>query len=276
MEPIKIGIFGGSGLYKLFKEKEDYGGSAYVGSQFGQTSGPMNVGSIANKKVAFMTRHGVNHKFPPHKVPYKANMHVFRKAGVERVIGPCASGSLQPEVKPGDFVICDQFVDLTQGRDDTYFHGPEVAHVSAADPYCPEMRKVAIEACEKLGIPHHPEGTVVVINGPRFSTRAESQWFSSMGWRVINMTQYPEAILARELEMCYLNISLITDYDVGLKGRDDIKPVSTGEVIKTFAQNNEKVKKLIFEIVKNLPENRGCSCGKGMEGARISGPESEG
>jgi len=142
-------------------------------------------------------------------------------------------------------------------------------HISAADPYCPEMRPLAIKAGRSLGITVHETGTVVVIQGPRFSTRAESQWFTRMGWEVINMTQYPEAILARELEICYLNVSLITDYDVGLEGQSDIQPVTVDEVIRVFNENNDRVKTLIHELIPQIPHERGCSCGSALQGAII-------
>ena len=174
-----------------------------------------------------MPRHGEKHAFPPHKIPYRANLWAFKEIGVKQIIAPCASGSLTPQIKPGDFVICDQFVDRTWGRNDTFFDGPQVMHPPRADPYCPSLRKIAIKACEALKIPHHNEGTIVVIQGPRFSTRAESKWFQSQGWQVVNMTAYPEIVLARELRICYINIALITDYDTGLEGYQDIKPVTT-------------------------------------------------
>jgi len=265
MDKIRIGIFGGSGFYSLFEKPENKA----TATPHGPLSAAVTVGKIHGKSVAFMPRHEVEHTIPPHKVPYKANVAAFKEIGVERIMGPCAAGSLQPHVKPGDFVICDQLVDRTWGREDTFYHGPEVAHVSFAEPYCPEMRKIAIEACQKLGISYHPKGTVVVINGPRFSTKAESRWYSSAGWEVINMTQYPEAVLAREKEMCYLNISLITDYDVGLEGVPGVKPVTAAEVGRIFKENNERVKKVIAEVIKNIPEERGCKCGEAMKNAKL-------
>jgi 5'-methylthioadenosine phosphorylase len=189
---------------------------------------------------------------------------------VTRVIGPCAVGSLKASVEPGDLVFCDQFVNLTHGREDTFYNGPETAHVSAADPYCPEMRRIGIEAAERLGLRAHRTGTVVVIQGPRFSTRAESRFFSAQGWDVINMTQYPEAVLAREMELCYLNVSLVTDYDVGLEGDPKVKPVTNVEVIEVFNRNLERLNALIDETVRNLPRERGCGCGHSMRHARVS------
>ncbi|HEV3086967.1 MAG TPA: MTAP family purine nucleoside phosphorylase, partial [Candidatus Elarobacter sp.] len=159
----------------------------------------------------------------------------------------------------------DQIVDRTSGRKDTFYDGPVTTHVSFADPYCPQLRPIAVDALKSLDIDTHDKGTIVVIQGPRFSTRAESKWFSSLGWEVINMTNYPESYLARELEMCYVNISLITDYDVGLEG---IKPVSHHEVMEVFARNNERVKNAIFKIVANTPAERTCGCGSALAGAR--------
>jgi len=189
--------------------------------------------------------------------------------GVTRILGPCAAGSLQPHVCPGDFVVCDQFVDRTSGRADTYYDGPMSVHISSADPYCPELRPLATDAGRALGITMYDRGTVVVIQGPRFSTRAESKWFTRMGWEVINMTQYPEVVLARELEMCYLNVSLITDWDVGLEGEAGIQPVTVDEVIRVFNENNDHLKALIHRLVPLIPPERGCGCGRALEGAII-------
>jgi 5'-methylthioadenosine phosphorylase len=190
----------------------------------------------------------------------------MKEIGVNRIIGPCAVGSLKPDVKPGHFVICDQLVDRTNGREDTFYDGPETTHISFADPYCPTMREVAVREAGGLGIEVHPRGTVVVIQGPRFSTRAESAWYASQEWEVINMTQYPEAALARELEMCYANVSLVTDYDVGA---GDVPPVSHHEVIRVFQQNNERLRNLLFAVIPALPQERDCPCATALEGARF-------
>ena len=164
----------------------------------------------------------------------------------------------------GDFVVSDQFVDRTSGRKDTFYDGPTTTHVSAADPYCPTMRQAAIDGCRRLGIPVHETGTIVVIQGPRFSTRAESKWFASQGWEVINMTQYPEGYLALEQEICYCNIALITDHDAGAEG---VAPVTNEDVIRTFNENNEKLRDLLYEMIPALPEARDCSCAHALEGA---------
>lgn len=272
-----IGIFGGSGFYDLlqnFKEIE-------VKTPYGKPSDKIAIGEYAGKRIAFLPRHGKVHKYPPHKIPYLANLYAFKSLGVKRIIAPAACGSLNPKIKPGDFVICDQFVDRTKNRRDTFYDSSffalpkdeinkdkhKVAHVSSAEPYCENLRKIAIKSCQNLKISHYKKGTVVVIEGPRFSTIAESRWFQSEKWDVINMTQYPEVILARELEMCYVNISLITDYDAGLIAGKKIKPVDTKEVIKVFSENNEKVKKLIFEMIKNIFLDFECSCESAMQNA---------
>ncbi len=261
----EIGIFGGSGFYELTKIGEEI----EVETPYGKPSSPLTLAELSGRKVAFLPRHGRKHEFPPHAINYRANLWAFKSFGIKRIISPCAAGSLQPEVKPGDFVICDQLVDRTSGRISTYYDGPETTHISFADPYCPELRAIAIDKARALGITVHERGTVVVIQGPRFSTQAESHWFSSMGWEVINMTQFPEAVLARELEMCFVNISLITDYDVGLEGHPEITPVTHEEVIRVFNANNEKLKSLLLEIIPAIPSEAKCGCQNALEGARF-------
>lgn len=257
---IEIGVFGGSGFYELLEDPVEH----RVSTPFGAPSAPVMIGTIGGRRVGFLPRHGKDHSLPPHMINYRANVWAMKELGATRIIGPNACGSLQPHVQPGHFVICDQFVDRTWGRKDTFYDGPVTTHVSSADPYCPTMREVAIETARELGITAHPTGTVVVIQGPRFSTRAESRWFASQGWEVINMTQYPECYLARELEMCYLNISLITDYDVGMEG---VPPVTNEEVIRVFNENNSKVKELIYALIPKLPAERDCLCAHALDGA---------
>lgn len=260
----EIGVFGGSGFYSFLEKVEEI----IVETPYGPTSDKIAIARIAGKNVAFLPRHGKGHALPPHKIPYRANLWAMKELGVKRIIGPCAAGSLKADVKPGEFVICDQFVDRTSGRADTFYEGPVATHISSAEPYCPQLRKVAKEAAREVKIHAHDSGTMVVIQGPRFSTKAESRWFSQMGWSVINMTGYPEAILARELEICYVNISLITDYDAGLEGHSNIKPVSHGDVIKVFTKNNEKVKKMIIKMIEKIPAKRSCACGEALKTAR--------
>lgn len=264
MPEAEIGIFGGSGFYKLLDSYEE----ETIETPYGAPSSKVALGTLSGKKVAFMPRHGPNHEYPPHMINYRANVWAMKSLGVSKVISPCAAGSLQKHVKPGDFVICDQFVDRTSGRVDTFYDGPITTHVSSAEPYCPEMRKLAYQAGKDSGISMHDKGCVVVIQGPRFSSKAESAWFSSMGWEVINMTQFPEVHLAKELELCVVNISLITDYDSGVQG--GVEPVSHAEVVKVFTENNEKLQTLLKNLVEKIPESfEGCCCSETLKGARL-------
>jgi len=262
-EKITIGVFGGSGFYSLFSEAEE----KVVETPYGAPSDKVVIGKIGGKKVAFMPRHGSHHQTPPHLINYRANIWAMKSLGVERLISPCAAGSLVKEAAPGDFVICDQYVDRTSGRKDTFYDGPIATHVSAAQPYCPELRQVAYQAGKSNQIKMHENGTVVVIQGPRFSTTAESKWFSNQGWTVINMTQYPEAHLARELSMCVVNISLVTDYDSGLVGQ--VEPVSHAQVVTVFNNNLGKLKNMLGTLIEKIPAERNCACAKTLESARF-------
>ena len=261
----QVGVFGGSGFYQLLEHVE----LVELETPYGPPSAPLALGRIGDLTVAFLPRHGQQHQFPPHAINYRANVWAMAALGVERILAPTAAGSLQPHIAPGDFVICDQFVDRTWGRPSTYFDGPRTVHVAAAEPYCPDLRQLAVTTAREMGIRVHERGTVVVVQGPRFSTRAESRWFSSMGWEVVNMTQAPEAILARELEICYVNISLITDWDVGLEGHPDIKPVSVEEVLRVLKDNNERVRELIFTMIPKLSGERHCPCATALSGAGL-------
>ncbi|MDQ3990826.1 MAG: S-methyl-5'-thioadenosine phosphorylase [Actinomycetota bacterium] len=263
MTTAEIGIFGGSGFYSLLDGVEELD----IETPYGRPSAPAAVGEIEGRSVAFIPRHGKRHELPPHRVPYRANLWAMQQLGVRRLIGPCAAGSLQPHVRPGHFVVCDQLVDRTWGREDTFFDGPETTHVAFADPYCPTMREVAIKQARETGVDLHERGTVVVVQGPRFSTRSESRWYAGQGWEVINMTQYPEAILARELELCFLNISLITDYDVGVEG--ETEPVTHEAVIRAFNENLGKLRDLLYRLVPAMPAERDCPCSTALEGARF-------
>lgn len=261
----EIGVFGGSGFYSLFERAVKID----VDTPYGKPSAPVTIAEISGKKVAFLPRHGVKHQFPPHKVPYMANIYAFKQLGVKTIISPCAAGSLKAKIRPGDFVILDQFVDRTKGREDTFYNGPEVFHIAGVEPYCPDLRKIAARVAKKLKINAHVKGTMVVINGPRFSTGAESLYYARQGFDAVGMTQYPEAALAREMEMCFLGIALITDWDSGLMIGKHVKAVDSKEVGKIFAQNLHKVRGLISEIVNNLPEERSCLCRNALENAKL-------
>ena len=257
-----IGVFGGSGFYKFLENIEE----VRVETPYGMPSDNLFIGTIGNHRVAFMPRHGRNHTILPHLLNYRANVWAMKTIGCKHVISPCAAGSLQKHVKPGDIVFCDQYVNWTWGRKDTFYEGPIVTHVSAADPYCPALRDIAIKSAENLGLSYHKTGTVVVIPGPRFSTKAESKFFTNQGWEVINMTQYPEAHLVKELDMCPLNISLITDYDAGLVA--DCYPVSHAAVLEVFKNNIKNLQILLKEIVKNIDEMEECNCKNTSAGSR--------
>ena len=263
MPSARVGVFGGTGFYSFLGDVE----TVEIDTPYGPPSAPVSVGSVDGIPVAFLPRHGLEHQFPPHKVNFRANVWALKELGVERIIGPCAAGSLKSEVEPGHFVICDQLVDRTTGRADTFYDGPITTHVGFADPYCPELRSLAVETARAEGITVHDRGTVVTVQGPRFSTRAESRWYQDAGWEVINMTQYPEAFLARELEICYVNVSLITDYDVGVEG--ETEAVSHEAVVEVFNANLEALRKLLFTLVPKIPEARDCICSRALQGARL-------
>ena len=241
-----IGVFGGSGFYKFLDDIKE----VRFDTPYGMPSDSLFIGKIGSHSVAFMPRHGRNHTILPHLINYRANVWAMKEIGCKTVISPCAAGSLQTHVKPGDIVFCDQYVDWTKGRQDTYFEEGEIQHVSAAEPYCSELRKIAIASAEELGFSYHPNGTIVVIQGPRFNTKSESAFFTRQGWEVINMTQYPEVHLVKELGMRSLNISLITDYDAGLVA--GCEPVSHEAVMKVFSDNIIKLQKLLFKIVEKI------------------------
>jgi len=259
-----IGVFGGTGFYEFLTNVEEI----WIETPYGAPSDKVALGEVGGKRVAFLPRHGKDHRIPPHLINYRANLWAMKELGVSRIIGPCAAGSLQPHIKPGDLVVTDQFVNRTWGRKDTFYEGPIVTHVSPADPYCPELRKLAIEAAKQEGVTVHERGTVVVVQGPRFSTRAESQEFRSHGWEVINMTQYPEGYLARELGICYVNIALVTDYDVGSVDNPDDVPVSHEAVMIAFKQNLEKLRRVLFRLIEAIPLERRCQCADALRSAR--------
>ncbi len=257
-----IGVIGGSGFYRFLDDVEE----VELATPYGPTSAPLALGRLADAQVVFLPRHGRRHELPPHRIPYRANIWALREVGARRILGPNASGSLRPELRLGEFVICDQFVDRTTGRTDTFYEGPDTTHVSAADPYCPKLRRILYETALELGIPARDRGTVVTIQGPRFSTRAESRWFQSLGWDVVNMTAYPEGHLARELELCYANVSMITDYDAGVENGE---PVSQHEVARVFAENNERLLMLLRAVIPKIGPQPQDTCATALQHARF-------
>ncbi|NNL70980.1 MAG: S-methyl-5'-thioadenosine phosphorylase [Acidimicrobiia bacterium] len=257
-----IGVFGGSGFYDFLDNPRE----VEVETPYGSPSAPLATGSFAGVDVAFLPRHGADHQFPAHKVPYRANAWAMKEIGVDRVIGPCAVGSLKREVAPGHLVVSDQLVDRTWGRDGTFFDGPETRHLAFADPYCSELRPLAVAACRSAGAETHDGGTVVVIQGPRFSTRAESESFAQSGWEIINMTQAPEAQLIRELELCYVNIAVVTDYDTGVEG--EIEPVTHAAVLQRFNESLGTLREALAALIPEAAKTpRACQCATGMAAA---------
>jgi 5'-methylthioadenosine phosphorylase len=261
-----IGVFGGSGFYSLLDDVKEI----KMDTPFGAPSDMIALGKVGDKRIAFLPRHGKLHQTPPHMIPYRANIWAMKELGVTRILAPSAVGSLQAHIKPGEFVVCDQFIDRTTGRKDTFYDGPIATHISSADPFCAELREIAVSVLREKGLPVHDGGTTVVIQGPRFSTKAESRWFTNMGWDIINMTQYPECMLAMEQEMCYVNIALVTDYDAGLVGQEGTHPVTAEEVEKMFAGNIERLKSVIFEMIDRISLERQCECSHALRRARLS------
>jgi 5'-methylthioadenosine phosphorylase len=250
MSDADIGVFGGSGFYSFVDDLEERA----VSTVYGDPSDRITIGTIGAHRVAFLPRHGRKHHLPPHRVNYRANVAVMRDLGVRLLLAPFAAGSLQPTINPGDFVVVDQLVDRTSGRPDTFFDsfadGPH--HVSLADPYDADARGMLVDVAKRLGIAVHDRGTVVVVQGPRFSTRAESTWYRSAGWDVINMTQYPEAALAREADIRYAGIALVTDYDTGLEGMPGVEPVTQEQVFAFFDDNVHRIRDLLLAAIPAL------------------------
>lgn len=257
----EIGVFGGSGFYDFLDNATD----VEVTTPYGAPASPVRVGTLAGRRVAFIARHGRRHEFAAHRVPFRANVWAMAALGVRSIVAPCSVGSLQPDLEVGDFVVLDQLVDRTNGRADTFHdtgagHGipgsdGPVHHQPFADPYSSTVRMALVAAGRALdGVVVHDRGTMVVINGPRFSTRAESQWFASMGWSVVNMTGYPEAVLAAEAGMPYASIALVTDRDAGeADGEGDQEPVSMEMVMEVVGRNVAAVKRLIETALPQLP-----------------------
>ena len=258
MVQAEIGVIGGSGFYEFLDDPVE----VVVDTPYGAPSDPLVVGTVGGRQVAFVPRHGRDHRFPPHGIPYRANLWALRSLGVRQILAPCAVGGLTPALPAGSLVVPDQLVDRTSGRSQT-FHETGAVHVSFADPYCPTGRQTAITAADLAGWPVTDGGTLVVIEGPRFSTRAESQWFARQGWSMVGMTGHPEAVLARELALCYTAIALVTDLDAGVEGG---VPVTQEEVFRVFAGNTTRLRTLLYDVVAALPTDRTCPCPTALDG----------
>ena len=261
----EIAVIGGSGFYRFLTGAHDVS----VDTPFGEPSDPVTVGELGGRRVAFLPRHGRDHRHPPHRVNYRANLWALRSLGVRQVLAPCAVGSLRPELGPGSVVVPDQVVDRTWGRAHTVYDetGP-VVHVSLADPYCTRGRAGVLQAASG-DRPVTDGGTLVVINGPRFSTRAESRWHAAAGWSLVGMTGMPEAAIARELAMCYTAIALVTDLDAGVEGGEG---VTHDEVLRVFAANVERLKSLVQDVVPALPADDDCACQRALDGLTLPRP----
>lgn len=257
----RIGIIGGSGIYNpdLFQIEK----KVTMDTPFGEPSGEIVIGKLAGVDVAFLPRHGDNHEFPPHMVPYHANIYAMKELGVEMIISPCTVGSLKEEYQPGEIVVVDQFIDFTKTRDYTFFDGPQTVHISIPKPFCPELTKLFIETGRELNIPMHGAGTYVCIEGPRFSTKAESYMFRNFA-EVIGMTLVPECQLARELGMCYVSLAMVTDYDVWKENTVDFNMV-----LRTMKENVHKVSQLLEKTLPRISQKRKCDCASAAADAEI-------
>jgi 5'-methylthioadenosine phosphorylase len=261
-ETAEIGIFGGTGIYDsgLLNDSKEI----IIDTPYGKTSDSITVGEFNGRNVAFMPRHGKKHTIPPHLINFRANIWAFKELGVKRIIAPSAVGSLKKEFEPGHFALPSQFIDFTKSRKCTFSEDGRVIHISVADPFCPELQNVILDVTKKQGIQIHENCTYVCIDGPRFSTKAESGFFRTTGADIIGMTLVPECQLAREAQICYVSISTITDYDVWAE-----KPVTAKEVMKTLAKNVEMAKKILTLVIDQIPETKSCSCEKALEEAEF-------
>lgn len=261
----EIGIIGGTGVYDsdAFENVREVD----VDTPFGKPSSKILLGEFEGRKVAFISRHGKGHIYSPTQVPYRANIYAFKKLGVERIISVAAVGSLKEEIRPLDIVIPDQIFDRTKHRKDTFFEDI-VVHVGMADPFCPELRKAAIESVKELGLRCHERGTYVCIEGPQFSTKAESHFYRKMGFDIIGMTALPEAKLAREAEICYVTVAAVTDYDVWKE-----EPVDVKTVLENMAKNEENIKAILRKLIPKIPEERNCECKEALKFAITTSPD---
>lgn len=256
-----VGIIGGSGFYSLLDDATEQQST----TPYGAPSGAITTGDLAGRPVAFVPRHGPGHRFPPHRVPYRANLWALAAVGVRQVLAPCAVGSLRAELGPGSLVVPDQVVDRTAGRDSTFYETGPVVHVSFADPYCPVGRRAVVEAGAAREWPATDGGTLVVVQGPRFSSRAESRHHAANGWSIVGMTGQPEATLARELALCYTSVAVVTDLDAGIEGPG----VTHHEVLEVFAKSIDRLRGLLARVIADLPTERDCPCPHALEGQAL-------
>ena len=261
-ENAEIGIFGGTGIYDsgLLENPQE----VEIDTPYGKPSDKITIGIFNGRKIAFLPRHGRKHTIPPHMINFKANIWAFKELGITRIIAPSAVGSLKEELEPGHFALPTQFLDFTKSRENSFSEEGKVIHISVADPFCPELQSSVLQVTEKQGLKMHKDCTYVCIEGPRFSTRAESKFYKTTGADIIGMTLVPECQLAREAQMCYASISTVTDYDVWAE-----KPVTAKEVIETLSKNVEKTKKILTELIDKIPKTRSCSCKKALEEAEF-------
>ncbi len=258
----EIGMFGGTGIYDsgLLQNVSEIS----IDTPYGKPSDLITIGTFNDRKVAFMPRHGKKHTIPPHMINYKANIWAFKELGVKRIIAPSAVGSLKEKIKPGHFALPSQFLDFTKSRDGSFSENGRVIHISVADPFCSELQDVILRVVKNQDITLHKNCTYVCIEGPRFSTKAESKFFRSTGADIIGMTLVPECQLAREAQICYASISTITDYDVWAE-----KPVTAKKVLETLSKNVALTKKLLTLLIDEIPKARGCSCEKALTEAEF-------
>jgi 5'-methylthioadenosine phosphorylase len=266
-QPI-LGIIGGSGLYEmpgLENTREEQ-----VDTPFGKPSAPILTGEIKGSKAAFLARHGIGHHISPSEINYRANIYALKSIGVDRIVSISACGSLREDFAPGDIVIPSQLFDFTRGRKRTFFEGGLVAHVSTADPFCPDLSEQVSQAVQKTGARVHMGGSFITIEGPRFSTRIESHTYRSWGMAIIGMTTSPEAFLAREAEMCYAVMAHVTDYDVWHVSE---KPVTVEMVIETLLQNTRTAEQAVENLVGSMNKDKSCECEEALAAALITNPD---
>ncbi len=267
-EQAVLGIIGGSGLYEM-EGLEDVS-SIRVETPFGDPSDEFVLGRLEGTRMAFLPRHGRGHRISPSALNARANIYALKMLGVSRIVSVSAVGSMREDIRPGDIVVCDQFVDRTKGRSSTFFHDGIVAHVLFADPVCPVLSDCLYEAGLEVEARMHKGGTYIVMEGPQFSTRAESNIYRQWGVDVIGMTNHPEAKLAREAEICYATLALATDYDCWHESEDDISVEAVLEVIR---KNVSTAQNILHAVAKRIPEERTCFCANALENAILTDPD---